>query len=86
MIKGVNKQVLEVTQTEQPYFEKVVFFVKSDCAETDSEKILKKAKSYASLDVRPPKTKRTGSFSYAVLALCSAVGGAIGAALVNLII
>ena len=27
MIKGVNKQVLEVTNTENPYFEKIIFFV-----------------------------------------------------------
>lgn len=85
MIKGVNKQVLEVTQPEQECFEKVVFFVKSDFAEKDDEKILKKAKEYACGNVRVPKNKLSG-FSYAVFALCSAVGGAIGAAIVNLII
>ena len=26
MIKGVSKQVLEVTNPENPYFEKIVFF------------------------------------------------------------
>lgn len=27
MIKGVNKQVLEVTNTENPYFEKIIFLL-----------------------------------------------------------
>ncbi len=30
MIKGVNKQVLEITNTENPYFERIVFFVKPE--------------------------------------------------------
>ena len=26
MIKGVSKQILEVTNTDNPYFEKIIFF------------------------------------------------------------
>ena len=33
MIKGVSKQVLEVTNPENPYFEKIVFFVKPSTPE-----------------------------------------------------
>ena len=28
MIKGVSKQILEVTNTDNPYFDKIIFFVK----------------------------------------------------------
>ena len=35
MIKGVSKQVLEVTNPENPYFEKIVFFVKPQYARED---------------------------------------------------
>lgn len=42
MIKGVNKQVLEVTNTENPYFEKIIFFVKPEYVNADREKLKKK--------------------------------------------
>ena len=32
MIKGVNRQVIEITQTKCEYFEKVLFFVKPEYA------------------------------------------------------
>lgn len=34
MIKGVNRQVIEITQTKCEYFEKVLFFVKPEYAAT----------------------------------------------------
>ena len=30
MIKGVNKQVLEITETQNGFFEKAIFFVKPE--------------------------------------------------------
>ena len=45
MIKGVNKQVLEVTNTENPYFEKIIFFVKPEYQNGHAEK-LKKRRNY----------------------------------------
>ena len=30
MIKGVNRQVVEITQTQCEYFEKVLFFIKPE--------------------------------------------------------
>ena len=38
MIKGVNKQVLEVTNTENPYFEKIIFFVKPEYVNAEIKK------------------------------------------------
>lgn len=42
MIKGTNKQVLEVTNTENPYFEKIIFFVKPEYVNAGGEKLKKK--------------------------------------------
>ena len=47
MIKGVNKQVLEVTNTENPYFERIVFFVKPEYQSGHAEKLKKEAQLYA---------------------------------------
>ena len=49
MIKGVNKQVLEVTNTENPYFEKIIFFVKPEYVNADREKIKKRSASFGKI-------------------------------------
>ena len=45
MIKGVSKQILEVTNTDNPYFEKIIFFVKPEHQSTDRKKIAKRGGS-----------------------------------------
>lgn len=57
MIKGVNKQILEVTNTENPYFEKIIFFVKPEYKDADRKKIESEAKNLASTIQKPPKTR-----------------------------
>ena len=47
MIKGVNRQVLEITNTENPYFERIIFFVKPEYGNEDRAKLKKEAESYA---------------------------------------
>ncbi|MBR3148753.1 MAG: hypothetical protein IKF64_01150 [Eubacterium sp.] len=59
MIKGVNKQVLEVTHPESPYFDRVLFFVSANGAETDEEKLRGAAQKIVSSAQKPPKTRRT---------------------------
>lgn len=60
MLKGVNKQILEVTNPESPYFEKIIFFVKSSAPVTDSKKLKQEAEKISlSTAVKPPKTKLT---------------------------
>ena len=59
MLKGVNRQILEVTNTESPYFEKIIFFVRPEHS-TDSEKNLsKEAQSLAGRMRKPPKVRKT---------------------------
>jgi len=59
MIKGINRQILEVTNPESPYFDKILFFVSGDC-EIKSEKQLKKEAEKIAAEVKkPPKTKKS---------------------------
>lgn len=57
MIKGVNKQILEVTNTDNPYFEKIIFFVKSEYKNTDKKMLQKEAETLATITQKPPKSK-----------------------------
>ncbi len=33
MLKGVHHQIIEIRQTEDPYFERALLFVRAECAE-----------------------------------------------------
>lgn len=57
VIKGVNKQILEVTNTENPYFEKIIFFVKPEYNNEDRKKLQKEAETLATVTQKPPKTR-----------------------------
>ncbi|MGN0468290.1 MAG: hypothetical protein ACI4GY_06175 [Acutalibacteraceae bacterium] len=77
MIKGVNRQVVEVVDTGCDYFEKIMFFVKPEYISISESKIRESAGRIASGAGAPPPTKiQHGRFfevSKAVLfALCGA--------------
>lgn len=57
MMKGVNKQVLEVTNTENPYFEKIIFFVKPEYKSADRKMLQKQAEALATITQKPPKMR-----------------------------
>lgn len=57
MIKGVNKQILEVTNTENPYFEKIIFFVKPEYKNEDRKKLQKEAEALATIAQKPPRAR-----------------------------
>lgn len=59
MMKGVSKQILEVTNTENPYFEKIIFFVKPEHGNTDYSKLKKEAEAVAAVTRKPPKIRLT---------------------------
>lgn len=57
MIKGVNKQILEVTNTENPYFEKIIFFVKPEYKNADRKKLRAEAEALSQTTQKPPRAK-----------------------------
>ena len=59
LLKGINKQILEVTNTESPYFEKIIFFVRTASPEKDENKLREEAEKIASKMKKPPRLKRS---------------------------
>lgn len=43
MLKGVSRQIVEITQTENPYFERVFLVVRPTCREVPSQQLDKAA-------------------------------------------
>ncbi len=58
MIRGINRQVVEVKETGSEYFEKIMFFVKPEYASVNEGKIRERASLIAgNLENQPPATK-----------------------------
>ena len=57
MLKGVNRQILEVTNTESPYFERIIFFVSPEHSADSELKLTGEAKNVAGKMRKPPKLK-----------------------------
>lgn len=57
MIKGVNRQVVEVNDTGSDYFEKIMFFVKPEYISVSENKIRESAGRIAGSATAPPATK-----------------------------
>lgn len=70
MLKGVNKQILEVTNTENPYFEKIIFFVRSSAPDVDEKQLKQEAEKLAVTTQRPPKAKLNPRRIFAVVGYC----------------
>ena len=77
MIKGVNRQMIEVTDTGNPYFERALLVVRAECMEQpevrlheEAHKILASSDAYSGL--RP--SRRTRRIRRILFGVCS--GGA----------
>lgn len=58
MVKGVNRQVLEICETGSPYFERAFFFVKPEYADTDEKKLRAAAQQVLPQTAKVPKSKK----------------------------
>ena len=76
MIKGVSKQVLEVTNPENPYLKNRVF-VKPQYAREDRAVLEREAHSLAARAGRPPRVRRSRreKWHFALRCLLSALAG-----------
>lgn len=61
MLKGVNRQVVEVIEPDSAYFEKVLFFVKPDCAYVSEKKLKGKADEMIARAGDPPRQRERSS-------------------------
>ena len=57
MLKGVNRQVVEVAETGSEYFEKALFFVNPKYYGITDGKLRERAQSLMSTAGAPPKTR-----------------------------
>lgn len=79
MTKGVNRQILEVQNTENEYFERVIFFVKPEYSNLEEGKLNFEATMYAKGSGKPPKIKRKKVEKImAIVRLISAAGCGAG--------
>lgn len=59
MIKGINKQVLEILETNNGYFEKALFFVKPEYSGYSENKLRELAQLELKTALLPPNQKQT---------------------------
>lgn len=87
MLKGINKQVVEVTRPDSTYFEKVIFFVKPEYASLSEERIKSKAEMYVNNSEKPPekrkvKNRKAYLVTFLKFALASLSGAVAGGAFI----
>ncbi len=85
MIKGVNRQVVEVSETECDYFERILFFVKPEYSFLSEGKIRERAGMIAGCTDKAPPTKIIGNKRTQILrTVLSLLGGiALGIVISN---
>lgn len=83
MIKGVNKQVLEIAETGNGFFEKAIFFVKPEYSGMSEGRLRESARKEIENAGRPPVTKHTCSKK--LMSVCT-VGGAFLAGVIATLI
>lgn len=80
MIKGVNRQVVEVADTGSEYFERALFFVNPKYYGLTDGKLRERAQSLMSAAGVPPKSRQKDSRSRlktAIAIVASAVAGSL---------
>jgi hypothetical protein len=83
MIKGVNKQVLEITETENGFFEKAIFFVKPEYTGMSEGRLKETAKNEMKGITKPPsnkffgKKKTTGWLFYGAIFILGVITGLV---------
>lgn len=85
MIKGVNRQVVEITQTDCEYFERILFLVKPEYAAVSEGKLRERAGQMSAAG-KPPATRIRRRWRDVLLAASAAGAGAAAAWLIQMLI
>ncbi len=86
MVKGVNRQVLEIHETGCEYFEKALFFVKPEFSGESESKLKSKATISAFKETAVPRTRKQKIKSRVLYFLEMAASAGVGAILTALLI
>ena len=86
MIKGVNRQVVEVSDTGSEYFERILFIVKPEYATVSEGKVRERVEQIAQATGAPPpsNSKRRPLLSAAKLTAAASVGAAVATLIAHL--
>lgn len=77
LIKGINRQVVEITETRCEYFERVLFFVKPEFSAVSEGDLKERASAIAQSVGMPPATRlRKNRIRRALNMSAAAIGGA----------
>lgn len=77
LIKGINRQVVEITETQCEYFERVLFFVKPEFSAVSEGDLKERASEIAQSAGIPPATRlRKNKLRLAFNLTASALAGA----------
>lgn len=82
MIKGINRQVVEISQTQCEYFEKVVFFIKPEFSAVSDGDLRERASAIAQSAGIPPasRLKRSKTIQIIKLSAAACLGAAVSIA------
>lgn len=86
MVKGVNRQVLEIHETGCEYFEKALFFVRPEYSAENESKLKGNAMKSLRNSVGIPKTRKQKIKSRVCFIVEMAASAGIGAVLTALLI
>lgn len=87
LIKGVNRQVVEITQTQCEYFERVLFFIKPEYSAVSEGDLRERASAIAQSAGMPPASRiRKSRLRFALSMSAAACSGAIVSTAVFLVI
>ncbi len=85
MIKGVNRQVVEISQTQCEYFEKVLFFIKPEYSAVSEGDLKERATIIAQSVGMPPAARlKKNKLKLALNMSAAACGGAVVSGIVFL--
>ena len=86
LIKGVNRQVVEITQTQCEYFERVLFFIKPEFSAVSEGDLRERAGIIAQSAGMPPAARlKRNRIRFALCMSAAACGGAAVSGIVFLV-
>ncbi|MDF2567022.1 MAG: hypothetical protein K0R90_478 [Oscillospiraceae bacterium] len=80
MIKGVNKQIIEVVNTDNEFFEKAILFVNPSKMNASEQEKIKKADDYVKEFTKNTKTKQKRKSKKWVISVVEIAGAALAGA------
>lgn len=58
MLKGVNRQIVEVNEPDNKYFERILYVVRPEASGVSEKKLAKAAAEFTAEPLTPPQTEK----------------------------